>query len=239
MFRIGAAAGIVGVSLAVLSAMAVLVLIQDPFADVPAAEYMKGIAATPGLWVLLHFAVTVGTSLRLAGLLTVGETFAGTPARPLATIGNGFAVVGVALLIVTYARDGYVHTFLAQTWGETGSVQEAIFSASSRSAYSTEITGVLLVTGLAPIAYGLAMVVSSLYARWIGWLGVVGGAGAVVTAAYLYATGLTDLGYGVLYPLFGMLIPTVWLVAAGLQIWRAPALPSLTSPALAAEGQHA
>ncbi|MGN9841686.1 hypothetical protein ACTMTI_26530 [Nonomuraea sp. H19] len=237
-FRIGAAAGIAGVTLAVLSALAVLVVIQDPFADVSAAAYMKGIAAMPGLWVLLHFAVTLGTSLRLAGLLTVGETFAGTPARPLAMIGNGFAVAGVALLIVTYARDGYVHTFLTQTWEQTGSVQEAIFSASSRTAYSTEITGVLLVAGLAPLAYGLAMVVSSLYAKWIGWLGIAGGTGAVATAGYLYATGLTDLGYGVLYPLFGMLTPTVWLIAAGLQIWRAPALPSLTEPALA-EGQHA
>ncbi|GII02780.1 hypothetical protein Pta02_47880 [Planobispora takensis] len=243
MFRIGAAAGIAGVALAVLSALAVLAAIQDPFADVSAAAYMKGIAASPELWVLLHFAVTLGTSLRLAGLLTVGETFAGTPARPLAMIGNGFSVAGVALLIATYARDGYVHMFLTQTWERTGSVQEAIFSASSRSAYSTEITGVLLVAGLAPVAYGLAMILSGLYARWIGWVGVTGGVGGVLTAGYLYATGLSDLGYGVLYPLFGMLVPAVWLIAAAVQIWRAPVLPSLTEPVtehvLTAEGRRA
>ncbi|MER6949647.1 hypothetical protein ABT294_37110 [Nonomuraea sp. NPDC000554] len=241
VFRIGAAAGIAGVVLAVMGAMAVLVGIQDPFADVAASDYMTGIASAPALWALLHFAVAVGTSLRLAGLLTVGETFSGTPARPLALMGNGLSIVGVALLIVTYSRDGYVHTFLTRVWQEAGDgkgVQEAIFSASSRAAYSTEITGVLLVAGLAPLAYGAAMLVSRLYARWIGWLGVVGGAGAVLTAGYLYATGVTDLGYGVLYPLFAMLFPTVWLISACVQIWRAPALPDLAAHALETEGQR-
>ncbi|GAA3225469.1 hypothetical protein [Nonomuraea helvata] len=229
--RIGAGAGIAGVSLAMLSAMAVLVLIQDPFADVAPSVYMNGIAGAKGLWVLLHFAVTIGTALRLAGLLTVGEAFHGTAARPLAAAGNGLSVAGVGLLIVTYARDGYVHPFLTQVATDTPGVRDAIFAASGRAAYSTEITGVLLVAGLAPIAYGLAMLVSPLYPRWVAWLGVGGGTGAVVTAAYLYATGLTDLGYGVLYPLFGMLVPAVWLIAAALPLWRAPARAAVATPA--------
>ncbi|MFI6603466.1 hypothetical protein ACIBHX_45145 [Nonomuraea sp. NPDC050536] len=229
--RIGAGAGIAGVALAVLSALAVLVLIQDPFGDVAPAAYLKGIAGARGLWVLLHFAVTIGTALRLAGLLTVGETFQGTAARPLAVIGNGFSVAGVALLIVTYSRDGYVHPFLTQSLTDTPGVQDAIFAASSRAGYSTEITGLLLIAGLAPIAYGLAMLVSPLYSRWIAWLGITGGAGAVVTAAYLYSTGLTDLGYGVLYPLFGMLVPAVWLIAAALPLWRTPDRAAVATPA--------
>ncbi|MCG5213835.1 hypothetical protein [Streptosporangium sp. KLBMP 9127] len=221
-FRIGAAVGIAGVVLAVTSALLVLVTIQDPFADISAADYMGAILSAPALWLLLHLAVTVGTGLKLIGLLTVGQTFENTPAKPLALAGNGLAITGVALLITTYARDGYVHTFIADSWQAAGGTDtyEAVFAASTRSAFSTEITGVLLVLGLAPLAYGTAMLLTSLYARWLGWLGVVGGVGGVLTASYLYVTGLTDLGYGVLYPLFGMLIPAVWTIAAALRIWR-------------------
>ncbi|MDP9861403.1 MULTISPECIES: hypothetical protein [Streptosporangium] len=239
-YRIGAAAGLGGVTLAVIAALSVPMTMQDPFADISAADYMNGIVSAPALWVLLHLAVTVGTALKLVGLITIGETFEKSSARPLALIGNGLAIAGVSLLITTYARDGYVHTFMAETWqkaGAGGDAYEAIFASSTRTAYSTEITGVLLVLGLAPLAYGGAMLLSSLYARWVGWLGVVGGVGGVVTAGYLYSTGLTDLGYGVLYPLFGMAIPTVWLVAAALRVWRATATVQSPAPQpVAAQG---
>lgn len=231
-YQIGAGAAIAGVALMVTASSTLLVAIQDPFGMVSAEVYMAGIAGDRTLWLILHLAVAVGMLLKLAGMLTIGATMEQTGPDPLARIGNGLAVVGVALLLVTMARDGYVHAFITDSWQQAGSqpadIWSANFAASLRASYAAEIMSLLAFVGFAPLAYGAAMLSGSRFPRWIGLLGVIGGLGGLLTAAVLWQTGNTDLGYGVLYPLFVILLPAVWLVAAALNVWRQG--PGLTSP---------
>ncbi|GIG59616.1 hypothetical protein Lfu02_39880 [Longispora fulva] len=216
-YRIGGLAAVLGVAVTVVAFVAVE-FVQDPFADVSTETYMTAIVGARYLWLAAHLGVAFGALLKLAGLLTVGDSL--SRSGPVGRMANGFAVAGVTMLVVTMARDGYVHEYLARSWGGDPA-WVPVFAGSLRTSYGVELMAVLALYGFAPACYGLAMLLDGeRYPRWLGWLGVGGGAGAAVTAGYLWLAGPTTLGYGILYPLFAALLPLVWLTVAGLRLGK-------------------
>ncbi|WP_320064959.1 DUF4386 family protein [Micromonospora sp. RTGN7] len=223
-YRIGAIAGIAGAVITIIASLAIVLGIQDPFGMVSSETYMEGIAEQRTSWLLVHMVIAVAMLLKLAGMMTLGTVVEGGAARPLSRIGNGLAITGATLLLVTMARDGYVHAFITDNWAAAGAdskdVWAANFAVSLRTSYSMEIMSMLAFVGFAPLAYGAAMLTDSRFPRWLGLLGIFGGLGGVVTALILFLTGNTDLGYGVFYPLFVVLVPAVWFIKTALVIIR-------------------
>ncbi len=223
-YRIAAAAMLVGVVGIVVVTVILLTAVQDPFAHIPAASYMRGILHARNAWIAIHLAFAIGSLLKLAGLMGLGDVLEQGPARPIARMGNAMAICGVGLFVVTMVHDGYVHEHMATGWAAaSGGAQAAwipIFASGIQTTLGMELASIVAWFGLAPIAYGISMLSGSTYPRWLSWMGIVGGVGAIVTAITLWTTGYTDFGYSVLYPIFATLLPAVWYVGIAVMLWR-------------------
>ncbi len=222
-YRIGGGALLFALVGGIITSIVLYAAVQDPFADIPAARYMHGILIARNVWLAVHLSFAFLILLKLAGLMSLGDVLDRGPARPLVRMANAFAAVGVALFLVTMVNDGYVHEYMATGWEHAGSGQAMwlpIFSAGIKTTLGMELGSMVALLGLAPLTYGIAMLTGSRFPRWLGWLGVVSGIGAMSTAVVLWMTGNTNLGYAVLYPLFSTLLPLIWYVGVGLMLWR-------------------
>ena len=199
--------------------------VVDPFAAITSAQYLSEIAQARAIWLAVHLVVGIAVLGKLVGMLALGELLERDGRSATVRAANAFAVAGAVLLVVTMVRDGYVHAFLAAGWQAasdpaTRADWERTFAASLRTSYGMEIASLIALLGLAPLAYSAVILRTALLPPWLGRLGAVGGAGALVTGGYLWMTGPSDVGYGVLYPAFAVLLPAVWLVAVAVQLWR-------------------
>jgi hypothetical protein len=72
--------------------------------------------------------------------------------------------------------------------------------------------------GLPYVLFGTAVVLGTGYPRWLGWVAVVAGSGALLAGTTRF------LGFGLVpYPLLygGFVIPlSIWLAAMGVLMWR-------------------
>lgn len=213
---LGFYAPIAGVALTLTGFGLVLLGVVDPFADIPSAEYLSHIAERPQLWLGAHLLVAAAVLLKMTGYLALGLVAKG-PRRPVALVGAVLAALGALLLVVTMVRDGYVHGFLAERWAAAAPTDQAFwadtFAASLRTSYGTELASMICLLALAPAVLSWAVAATGVVPRWVCWVGYVQGAGALTTATVLWMGGPSELGYGALYPVFGVALPNVWLLA--------------------------
>lgn len=229
--RLAAGTATAGIVLTLIAFAALLLGVVDPFADISSAQYLGEIRTAPTLWLAVHLLVAVAVLGKLAGMLALGGLLERDGRSATVQAANAFAVVGAVLLVVTMVRDGYVHGFLAASWQAATDPAvrtdwERTFAASLRTSYGMEIASLIALLGLAPLAYSAVILQTGLLPRWLGRLGVVGGAGSLVTGGYLWMTGPSDVGYGALYPPFAVLLPAVWLTAVAVQLWRQAPVPA-------------
>lgn len=223
--RLGAVSAMTGVVVTLTAFGLVFLGVVDPFAEISSAEYLHQISADRTLWLASHLLVCAGLALKVTGLITVAHEIAAAGRRLAAVVAAALAVIGRTLLLATMAFDGYVHGFIAQRWqaasGADRLAWETDFAVSLRGSYGMELTSVLLLLGFASIAFAVGLAGSRL-PRWIGRVALVQGLGAIVTTAVLWIGGPSDIGYGGLYPAFAVILPSVWVFAAGWTLWRRP-----------------
>lgn len=132
------------------------------------------------------------------------------------------AIVGVAIVVVEYAIIGHALKDVADAWraAPAGDAEAHLRMADVMLA----ITGGLFhsfvawMLGLPYVLLGAAVVLGRGYPRWLGWVAVVAGSGALVAGTTRF------LGIGLVpYPLLygGFVIPlSIWLAAMGVLMWR-------------------
>ena len=132
------------------------------------------------------------------------------------------AIVGVAIVVVEYAIIGHALKDVADAWLVASGTDTEV---NLRMAEVTlAITGGLFhsfvawMLGLPYVLLGAAIVLGSGYPRWLGWIAVVAGTGALLAGTTRF------LGIGLVpYPLLygGFVIPlSIWLAAMGVLMWR-------------------
>ncbi|MGH8071556.1 MAG: hypothetical protein ACRERE_41255 [Candidatus Entotheonellia bacterium] len=120
-----------------------------------------------------------------------------------AIIGHAFREVADAWLAAT-VTDREVHLRMAEV---TLAITGGLFHSF-----------VAWMLGLPYVLLGAAVVLGSSYPRWLGWVAVVAGSGALLagTARFL---GIGLVPYPLLYG--GCVIPlSIWLAAMGVLMWR-------------------
>lgn len=75
---------------------------------------------------------------------------------------------------------------LADAWAAAGDkeVPFAVAEATVLVSFAIGSWGSLVVYGVAPILYGLAIALTGLYPKWLGWVAVVGGVGIAMIDDY-------------------------------------------------------
>lgn len=176
-------------------------------AEKPLSALHMGIILCSLLW--------VGALIALASSLVEGTPWA------LGQLGSVGAVIGATLLAVHYRIDGPALEEVADAWARSdGAAREQLLE---RGDLVLLMTGggfplyVALLLGLPFLLFGLAMILSSTYPSWLGWLGAVAGAAAFLVGTAAFA--------GLEFPPIHLFVASVflldvWMLVVGVLMWR-------------------
>jgi hypothetical protein len=214
--RIGAAAGVLGAPLLLVSTLLHPLGTDPNDATAAFAEY----AASSG-WVWIHLGQFLGLVLIGLALVAFAGTLEDGPAAAWARFGSAGATAGIALAAALQAVDGVALKVMADRLAAAsaearGPLFEAVFAVRQ-----IEIgLGALLslVTGLTLSAYGVALVASRKYPSWAGWSGLLDGLGMMAAGAAQATTGFSELAMTIsMLASSGLL---VWVVVIAVVMWR-------------------
>jgi Domain of unknown function (DUF4386) len=88
--------------------------------------------------------------------------------------------------------------------------------------HGTWASVIALFHGLPFVLLGAAVVVSRRYPAWIGWFGIVGGAGSLVLGVAMF------LGTQVMLYVAFAIVVSLWMVTMGFLLWQGDAVPERT-----------
>jgi hypothetical protein len=185
----------------------------------PGAEAMLRVIADEPARPAIHFPTMFFALAILAALVALADSITHGPAASLARMGRTVAQAAVPVMLVGVAIDGFAFRALARLWAGAPAAEREMIVRAADAVILAE-TGILhtwvsFFLGLAFLLYGAALVVGSEYPRALGWLGVVGGAGCLVSGA----TGFLGLPLTVPFPIFGTLV-LAWTFAMGVVMAR-------------------
>jgi hypothetical protein len=217
IFRLGAVAAILG-SLAGM--VGNLIHPVTPLDDPPG---VARVIADSDAWTAIHLVIVVGIMLMLGGLLALYRSIPGGLAGALAQLGWAAAVAGITVGLVLVILDGVAAPQLAEEWARAPAEEQA---AALRVVLANETTNFaiaalfnILFAGATFILYGLAVALSDVYPRWLGWIAVVAGLGSVGAGLIQAVTGRSTTASQVL-TIIGPTVITLWLAVMGVLLAR-------------------
>jgi hypothetical protein len=187
----------------------------------PAQDVLEILAARSWIsWPLTHLGFIAGALLWVFALVALSWTLIEGRSWALGRLGAAAIIVGAALHVLYSAVNGYGFTTLAQSWNDPSTDAFAVVvvgDALRRMLGGGWAATLLLFHGVPFVLYGLAVAYSPRYPSWLGWVGVVGGAGSVLTGvAHLFGKYLISLWLPVVFAI----VVSAWMVAMGIMMWR-------------------
>jgi hypothetical protein len=217
VFRIGGWSAVVG---SVLAGVGTLVHPVTPMND--PVGVARVIADSDG-WVPIHLAIVVGILLMLGGLVALYHSIRGGVAGALARLGLFAAVSGVTIGLVLVILDGVAAHQLAQEWAAAPPGDQALalglVHVNETINFALASLFNLVFAGATFILFGLAVALSDVYPRGLGWVVVVAGAASVGAGMVQAFTGEPTEASGGL-TIFGPTVITLWLLAVGILLVR-------------------
>lgn len=220
LFRIGSVSAMIGAVLAV-----VVNLLHPRAATLQNPEaFLRMIAESSGaLWLGDHIGIIVADLLVTAGLIALARSVTREPGAAWARLGYAGALVSAALLLLLMAADGIAIKRIADGWISAGPPDKAAAFQAGRALAEVNLAiltvWIIVFWGATIIVYGLAIVTSDVYPRWLGWAALLAGLGSTADGLALAVTGPSVLLGSILFPVFSILI-TVWIFVMGLLLWR-------------------
>lgn len=186
-----------------------------------AEEYLREVAGS-SIWVPVHVGLTIAAVLYLAALVALSRSLSEEKGAGLARLGLALAVATTGVNLVQLPVDGIAVHDAAETWdAATGAEKVSALHAGAALVnldFALLSSTVVFFFGFTYILYALAVSVSDRYPRRWGWVGLVGGGGALVTGLLQMLTGPS---FATLYvfPAFVALLG-FWLLVIGVLLWR-------------------
>jgi Domain of unknown function (DUF4386) len=217
VLRLGGGAAIVG---AILGGIGNLVHPVTPMHD---QVGVARVIADSKIWVPVHLAIVVGILLMLGGLVALYHSIRGGLADALARLGLFASVVGVTIGLILVILDGVAAPQLAQEWAAAAPGDQAValglVHANETINFALASLFNLVFAGVTFILFGLAVALSDVYPRWLGWVALVAGASSIVAGLIQAFTGEpTDASRGL--TIAGPTVITLWLLVMGILLVR-------------------
>ena len=172
-------------------------------------------------WVAVHLAQWFAALLLIGGLVALYYSITTKPEANAAVARFGFAAALLtgASLTMLQAVDGVALKWAVDTWARVPADQEAVaFSAAQAlrwTEYSLQSYSNILL-GLTFILYGLAIALSSVYPRWLGWLAAASGVAWIVHGVMVPYVGLFDS----IARLVAIVLMALWAFIIAVLMWR-------------------
>ena len=236
VFRLGGGSAIIG---AILGGVGNLVHPVTPQND-PVG--VARVIADSDIWVPIHLAIVLGIALMLGGLVAVYHSIRGGLPGALARFGLFAAVAGATIGLVLVILDGVAARQLAQEWANAapGGKATALGLVHVNETINFALASLFNFVFAAAtfILFGLAVALSSVYPRWLGWVVFVAGVtsiGAGLIQAYVGE----PTGASRILTIFGPTVITLWLLVIGIllvRMGRSESIDSLATNEPAANG---
>jgi Domain of unknown function (DUF4386) len=217
VLRIGGWAAIVG---AILGGVGNLVHPVTPEDDpVGVAQ----VIADSELWTPIHLAIVLGIFLMLGGLIAIYQTIRGGLAGALARFGLFAAVAGVTIGLILVILDGVAARQLAQEWASAAPADSAtalgLVHVNETINFALASLFNFVFAAATFILFGLAVAVSDVYPRWLGWVAVIAGLASIGAGSIQALVGEPTTASRVL-TIFGPTVITLWLLVMGILLLR-------------------
>jgi hypothetical protein len=214
--RIGAVCAVVG-SVLLCVGTYLHPLEADPNEAVAAfAEY-----AADRLWVASHLAQLTGVALTVAALLLLAHQLESVNGRGGTRIAAGGAIASLAVATALQAVDGIALKRLVDVWASAPAAQKEVAFYAALAVRQVEIglaSALSLLLGLTVTVYGVALLATNTYPKWLGGLAVVGGVPATAAGVVVAYTGFSGPAMAINMPASFILL--VWVLALGVFMWR-------------------
>jgi len=172
-------------------------------------------------WVLSHLTQLLGVSLIVCALIQLSHLLASGAARSLAWIGAAGAIASLAAAAALQAVDGIALKNVVDAWAAAAEPDRTALFYTAYGVRQIEvglasITSLLL--GLTMCVYGVAMISDHSFAKWLGWLPIIGGIPTAIAGLVIAYTGFSGLAMSINMPANSLLL--VWMIALGVMFWR-------------------
>ena len=215
---VGAAGAIAGALLAGVGNLLHPVTPRDD--DVGVAQVISQSDA----WTGIHLIIIVGVLGMLAGLIGLRHTLPTTGfVGAMTRYGVAAALIGTVLGIITVILDGVAAKQLADAWATAPSEEQgiALRIVAANETMNFALAGMFNATfaGLPFIAFGLAVALSQVFPRWLGWIAVAAGLGSVLAGLIQALTGRPTVASLVL-TIIGPTVIALWMLVVGSLLAR-------------------
>ena len=175
-----------------------------------------------GRWEGVHALLLVAIALVVTGLAVLALTLTGERDRRLCRFALWSVLAGGAVAFVSIGIDGFGVRAMARELVAARPENQAAAFYGARSAvllsFATFATFVIVLLGVAPVLLGLGMAWSDRYPSWLGWLGLVGGLASLAVGFAMGLRGDTDTNTYLFAA--ASALDTIWVIAAGVFMWR-------------------
>jgi hypothetical protein len=217
VFRLGGGAAIIG---------AILGGIGNAVHPVTPEDDPVGVArviAASDMWTPIHLAIVLGIALMLGGLVAIRHSIRDGVAGALARFGLVAGVAGATIGLILVILDGVAARQLAQEWAAAPSGKRSIalglVHANETINFALASLFNFVFAAATFILFGLAVVLSDAYPRWLGWTATVAGALSLAAGGIQAAAGEPTEASRVL-TIIGPTVITLWLLVMGILVMR-------------------
>jgi hypothetical protein len=181
-------------------------------------------AAENDIWAFTHISIVWAFVLLLCGFMALarGIEGGGLP-ETLADLGRIAAIVGCSVARVSMGVDGFAFKYVADTWAAASPANQEMMFRLWEVTYAINFgmfsLWIAFYLGVTFILFGLAVAFGRPYPRWLGWIAVTGGTGAVIVGMVQLAVGPSVLITSILFTIVAS-IDVTWMFIMGFLLWR-------------------
>ena len=217
VFRLGGGAAILG---AILGGIGNAVHPVTPEND-PVG--VARVIADSELWTPIHLAIVFGIALMLGGLVAIRHSIREGAGGALARFGLVAAIAGATIGLVLVILDGVAARQLAQEWADASSgerhVALELVHANETINFALASLFNFVFAALTFVLFGLAVVFSDVYPRWLGWVATLAGVLSLAAGGIQAAVGEPTEASRIL-TIIGPSVITLWLLVMGVLLLR-------------------
>ena len=217
ILRIGSIAAIVG-SLAGL--VGNLIHPATPIRD---QQGIARVIADSSSWTPIHLVIVAGIMLMLGALVALDHSIRGGVAGALARFGLAAGVAGITVGLILVILDGVAAKQLAEEWAKAPADEQAtalrVVLANETINFALASLFNILFAGVTFILFGLAVALSDVYPRWLGWVVVGAGVGSI-GAGLVQAFARVPTTASFVLTIIGPTVITLWLFVMGMLLAR-------------------
>ena len=218
MMRIGAIAGIVG---AVVFAAANMLHPRSDDIEVY-AEQIKEVAGSD-IWITDHLLLFVGAVLIGVFLIALQRTMLDGLPGVLSRLGYFGTVVSTAVITVLVSLDGIASKAIHDAWAAAPESEKAVALRIAEGMEEIDVgvfsAWIILFFGATFIVYGLAVALSNVFPKWLGWTATALGTISLVVGFYQAYDGLSVFVTNYAFSSSATLL-TVWVLVMAVLMAR-------------------